>query len=359
MSVLLFLMSIGVVNIISAVAIEALRFSVQPIIPENQIEESSWFDLLVDPGELQILSILVTNIADEEIVLIPEIAQGTTTPFGTSVFTPNHAPLDESVLYAATDLLRVPEYLVVPALATATLEIELQMPLDEFDGMIAAGITISEQEGIVEEIDVEGVSLGGNQAGMALENRFRFNIAILIRNNLSGIAPLLNLTSAAAGQSNFRNVIHAYLQNPQPRFLSHVEIHAEVTERHTGAVFVRGAIAEPGAQFAPSSTMQFPIPLNGLPFEAGEYTMRIRAISPDEEWDLAYDFEITAEEAQRLNAEDVTLELDGFPWGMMLIGLALLLFVLVSFLILLLNRKRAAMYDEVAYEDEYDAYEDD
>lgn len=351
-SMLMLFLSILVIHTIRADA-DQLRFTVQPDIPSNQVDmDSPWYDLLLDPGESQTLTMLITNLSDEEIVVIPEIAQATTTPFGSVDYAPNDILLDASVLHDVTELLSVPDYVAVPALGNTRLEIELQMPADHFDGMLAAGITLSEQ--VVERIIDDENQAGESQAGMTLENRFRLSVAILLRNSLTGIAPELGLVGAGAGHLNFRNVVNAYIRNPQPRFLSNVEIHAEVTDRNTGAILFQGAVEEPGAQFAPSSMMQFPVPLNGMPFEAGQYTMRVRAVSPDEEWDLSYDFEITAEEAARLNAEDVTLELNDFPWRMVLIGLAIFLLVLVIFLAVLLKRERAAMYDEDEDEDEYE-----
>ena len=361
MSVLIFL----VLHITQTTHVKGdeLLFKVQPNIPSNQVNmDSPWYDLLLEPGETQTLTMLITNLSGEELVVIPEISQATTTPFGKVDYVPNDIPLDSTVEHNMADLINVPKTVVVPPSATSTLEMELQMPDEPFEGMLAAGITISEQES-ASEIDDKPQITDVNHAGMVSKNRFRFCVAILLRNELTRISPDLNLIGAAAGHFNFRNVVNAHIQNPKARFLSGVEIYAEVMNKSTGAVVFDSAIGEPGVQFAPNSTMQFPVPLNGQRFVPGWYTIRVKAISPDEEWDLESDFEITEEEAIRLNAEDLTIVNDDLHWEMVLNGISILLTVVAIFLIVILMCRRAVQKaendeNEDAYEQDYGEYEE-
>lgn len=322
------------------------NFTIEPAIPDNQVEGTSgWFDLVLEPGEQQMILVRVTNFIDEEITVEAYIGTAITNLNGILEYRRN-ARRDSTLLHNMPDFIDVPEYVVVPALGSTIIELEITMPDDEFLGIMAGGITVSER---IDQDEAPDAS-----EGMGIIHRFNMTIAILLRNDVdTEIEPNLVLTGAWPDTLNHRNVIYAAVQNPQPRFLNQVTLEAQVWARGEEEVLFSEVTENGGVTFAPNTTMDFPIRLEGVSLQAGEYTMYVRATRPNDdegledlEWELSYDFEITADEARRLNAADMMIEAE-FPWLLVIIGVAILLSVLVAFIVMVISKKQKRLKEEI------------
>jgi len=188
---------------------------------------------------------------------------------------------------------------VVPAEGQVSVFLDIQMPVDSFEGLLAGGITFMEVE--EEDGDVEGSE--SESAGFGIQNRFAFVMAIVLRNEITAIDPELNLGNVEAHQQNRRNQIRANLQNATPVFVNQLALEAIVTGAGSDEVLFE--ISREGMQMAPNSNMNFPIPLDGVPFESGDFTLHLTASSFDHEWEFTQDFTIEAEVAETFNATDV------------------------------------------------------
>ncbi|EPH64231.1 hypothetical protein D931_01725, partial [Enterococcus faecium 13.SD.W.09] len=90
-------------------------------------------------------------------------------------------------------------------------------------------------------------------------------------------------------------------------------------------------------QMAPNSNFNFPISLEGDRFRSGNYVLELTAKSGDNEWSWTREFTIDADDARKLNREDVMI--DNSPnWWM--IGVLILLTLLVVILLYLALKKR-------------------
>jgi len=90
-------------------------------------------------------------------------------------------------------------------------------------------------------------------------------------------------------------------------------------------------------QMAPNSNFNFPISLEGDRFRSGNYVLELTAKSGDNEWSWTREFTIDADDARKLNREDVMI--DNSPnWWM--IGALILLTLLVVILLYLALKKR-------------------
>ncbi len=84
---------------------------------------------------------------------------------------------------------------------------------------------------------------------------------------------------------------------------------------------------------APNSQFGFPIPLNGAPLEAGEYTLEMTAKAMGAEWSWSEPFTIDADEAGQLNATDVSIPPTDYTWLYVSIGIALVFASIILFLV--------------------------
>ena len=70
------------------------NFSVNPVLPENQIGESGYFNLQMSPGQSQTLTITLKNTTDKTVVVEEEIASATTNINGVVEYSPNKIKAD-------------------------------------------------------------------------------------------------------------------------------------------------------------------------------------------------------------------------------------------------------------------------
>jgi hypothetical protein len=117
----------------------------------------------------------------------------------------------------------------------------------------------------------------------------------------------------------------------------------EATVQRAGENEVLYEASEEMMQMAPNSNFDFPISLEGDRFQSGDYVLKLRAISGEDEWVWERPFTIKADEARALNQADVTID-SSMNWWM--IGAIILLVLLLGVILYLLIQKKKANRSE-------------
>ncbi|MGX6962651.1 DUF916 and DUF3324 domain-containing protein [Vagococcus xieshaowenii] len=308
-----------------------VNFNVEAVLPDNQREGSSYFDLDMAPGQKQELAVKVFNHSDEDIVVEPDIAAATTNLNGAVEYGKADEQLDKTAPYDISKLISNDEQEIkVPAQRAVFYKFNVTMPPKEFNGVLAGGITFREKE--QNEAKEES-----NDQGISIKNTFSLVLALLLRENETALNSDLKLTKATADQVNARNVIFAHLQNPTAKYLNQLTVSAKVTKRNQDEVIYKASQEQ--MQMAPNTTMTFPIRLLGEKIKSGKYTMTIDATSGEDKWHLTKDFEIKADEARKLNKSDVSIEKDN-TMLYVLIGVALIIILLMVLIALQVKNKK-------------------
>lgn len=317
-----------------------LNFSVKTVIPENQIDKQlTYFHLLMDPSQKQILEITLGNDTDKDVTIVPEIASATTNHNGVVEYGPRDIETDSTLLHKMDELVSVGEEITIPAHSTSTLKLEVNMPEEAFDGVLAGGITLREKEG---EASDDANDSSSDESGLSIENKFAYVVAILLQNNDNAVTPELTLTDVFPSQINKRNVIKANVQNMMPMYMNQMSVEAKIMEKGKSEVLYEST--SESLQMAPNSNMDYPIRLEGQELKGGEYTLDMTVTSMGETWHWTEDFTIDSEEANILNAEDVTIQPD-HTWLYMMGGVfAILLGALLWFLFW--HRKRKSEQED-------------
>lgn len=108
--VLLFIATIFTLGTVSKeVHANEFNFSVNPVLPENQIGESGYFNLQMSPGQSQTLTITLKNTTDKTVVVEEEIASATTNINGVVEYSPNKIKADSTLKYNLVDYASIPK----------------------------------------------------------------------------------------------------------------------------------------------------------------------------------------------------------------------------------------------------------
>jgi hypothetical protein len=222
------------------------------------------------------------------------------------------------------------EVITLAGKETKVIDIPLQMPKDAFEGYLAGGLRITEVKEEEESEAPEG-------EGVAIKNEFAHVVGVVVSNTLDSVQPELELLDVFADQLNYRNVISATLQNFTPAFVNRLEV--EATVKRAGENDVLYEASKEMMQMAPNSNFNFPIPLEGDRFRSGNYVLELTAKSGDNEWSWTREFTIEADDARKLNREDVMI--DNRPNWWVIGSIVLVIVLLGAILYLLIQKKKA------------------
>ncbi len=117
----------------------------------------------------------------------------------------------------------------------------------------------------------------------------------------------------------------------------------EATVQRVGEDEVLYEASDEMMQMAPNSHFDFPISLEGDRFVAGDYVLKLRATSGEEEWSWERTFTIEADEARSLNQADVTID-TRLNWWM--IGSIVMIVLLLGIVLYLIIQKKEARANE-------------
>lgn len=292
-----------------------INFYVTPIMSESQVDNNStYFDINTEPGREEKLGLEITNTSDEAITV--EVAAHTafTNANGVVEYGLDEDEPDPTLKYSLKELIEIPEPVIIEANQTQRIDCLLKVPRESFEGILAGGIRIQEVNNEVDELS--------DEERLAIKNEFNYVIGVILSNERKSIEPDLELLDVFANQLNHRNVISATIQNYIPSYVNNLSIEAQV--KKDGEDEVLYAAERENMQMAPNSHFDFPISLGGERFVSGNYVLSLKAKSETNEWSWDFPFSIEADEARKLNREDVTV-VTSINW--LIVGLLTILFL--------------------------------
>lgn len=315
-----------------------LNFSVRTITPESQFgDDKGYFDVELQPGETEELTLVVKNVRNIPIDLSITAHTAYTNINGVVEYGGETDQPDPTLKVEMKDLLDVEdEPIRLEAGEEKRIVTTLTMPQDEVEGLLAGGLQLSEVAQEEEEEDSE-------DKGMQIINSFSYVIGVVASNDRTQtIVPELALLDVFADQINYRNAFSATIQNFLPTFVNELSVEASIRREGSDTILYRAS--EEMMQMAPNSNFNFPISLNGERFRSGTYVLNMTARSGEHEWTWEETFDVTADEARRLNQSDVSVK--DINWW--LIAAIVLIVIIISVLAYTSykNKKKAKLMQE-------------
>lgn len=309
-----------------------LNFNVEAIIPENQVDKNkTYYDLRIEPGKTQDLKMMLHNSTDKDVSVELTAEAATTNLNGVVEYGKTKAKRDSTLKTSIGEIVTLSEENpVIPAKGSKEITLTVKMPTTDFDGVLAGGITVKETSSSTDNATKE-------TKGMAIENKYSYVVALVLHGKNETIPSELKLNNVKATQVNVRNVISANLQNTKAKYLNQLSVDAKITKKGENKTLY--SVKKEQMQMAPNSNFNLPIPLNGAALKSGKYTLKVKADSQGDTWNFTRDFNISAEEAKKLNEQDVSIEKDN-TWLYVLIGVILLAALLILFYLIMRKRKK-------------------
>lgn len=321
---------------VTGVSASEMNFSVNTVIPTNQIDkEKTYFNLKMAPKQEQDVTVTLKNNTKKDITVEIGINTAKTSSNGVIAYSESNIKKDNSLKYDLSKLVKGPDSAVVPASSSKDVTFHISMPDNSFDGILLGGLTFQQKSSEVTQ---------SKSSGTSITNEYQYAVAMLIQEKDTVVQPNLNLIKVKPDQINYRNVITAELQNDQSVLMSKVSVDAKIYSKN-GKKPVYTSIKS-DMQIAPNSHLTYPISLNGTSMKAGDYTLKMKVTATAnkqvKKWTFTKDFTIKSKQARDLNKSDVDVKANtnNSNWLYILIGAALLIIIIILIVVIILQRKK-------------------
>lgn len=246
------------------------RFSVLPILPDNQEEDvTAYFSLNITPGQPQTLQVEVTNLGYEPITVSLDVARAMTNENGLIQYASNDSPDDESLQADISTFVSFEDTkLSLEAQETRTISILIDTPEAAFDGTLLGGLVFVRDQNEAEQ---------GSSDGMVLGSLYSYVVPLRLRSTgaSSGtIEPAFALQGVSTNlQTVFGHRTILSIRNPQPLIVKPITLayalYAAGDEETPVATHANDSI-----EMAPNTIMNYSIPQEET-LEPGTYTARV------------------------------------------------------------------------------------
>lgn len=283
-------------------------FSIEPVLPENQIDKNSgYFHLKLDQGTQQELTIILKNRTDKPVKLKTSVASATTNINGVVDYDATKNKLDKTAPVNLSKQVNVPQTITLEPQSQQNVPIIVTMPDKKIPGVIAGGITFEEdKEATSEQLTSQ----------TAVKNKFSYVVALLMQQqDVLSVKPNLELSDITPTQLNTKTSISAAIRNTQSAYLNDMTVAVSIYKK--GDKKPTYEFKKEKMQLAPNSIIEFPTFLNGNKLEPGDYEyvgkVTGRTNDLDEtrqekmEWTLKKSFTIKPTVAKSLNDKDTTI----------------------------------------------------
>lgn len=298
-------------------------FSVKAILPENQKPGSlSYFDFELLPNEEKLIEIEIENSTSEEKKYLIEINSASTNING--VIDYSRTEKDFTLPISMEDIALVDSEVVIAGGDSKKVPIKLKMPVKSFEGILLGGLRIREAG-------------DKNNQKEQIGNSFSYTIALVIAQGDVTPPIELDMIGVSTSQVNKRNIINGNLQNISSTIVNNLTIKAQVYRAgETGKpIFKRTGES---LRMAPNSNFNFGIETNNQPLKSGKYRMEVQAFVDEKKWEWSEEFEITSEQAKKLNETAVELESKNLFTHIIILSSILVLALFIIVYLILKNR---------------------
>lgn len=287
----------GVLHVQAADNQSQIGFTVEPIIPDNQMDKDvTYYQLAVEPDKEQEISVKIKSLAKEPVTVDLGLTNAVTSSSGIIDYGQEKPVLDESLKVPLTTMVTIPkdeQHVTVQNFEEKIVKIKIHPPKDPFSGIKLGAITFMKAE------DKDAKKRAG------ISNRYGYKVGLLLSEDRTAYNEDadLKLKTIKPGLDNGSKVINIKFQNPEPKILPRLMIQAKMTEKGSKTVIKELKMTD--RSLAPNSNFDFGIPWGMDPIKPGKYTMHITAQSGDRKWKWDEDFTIDSAAADKVNKKSI------------------------------------------------------
>ncbi|MHC5228520.1 DUF916 and DUF3324 domain-containing protein [Enterococcus sp. LJL99] len=271
---------------------DPLGFTVEAIQPSTQIDkDKSYFYLKTQPGVEQKVQVKVTGTSPKPVKVKAYVSNAITSESGTINYIPEiekNKTLTNSIEEIAT--VDAPEFEISDG-EEKLVTITIKTPQESYDGIKLGTVYFK-------RIDQEETK---QTSQVKSEYSYRIGICLSESEKVYNDGQSLNLTKATPELFRTQKAILLTFENPEPKMITDLKMKIKIIDNKNGKV-VKKQELENGAM-APNTAFDYAVDWGIESIPSGKYTAQVEATSKHKSWDLEKEFEISAEQAKKMNKD--------------------------------------------------------
>ncbi|BCA86251.1 cell surface protein [Enterococcus saigonensis] len=296
-------------------------YSVEPILPANQIKRgNTFFDLKVLPNQKQTLKIKINNFAKTQQTFHIRVNDAQTN----SNLVIDYNNFETNGFIGAkkiSTMIEYPKTITIPAQKSGIVSLNLSVLNQSFDGILLGGI----------QVQKEKPKKKTNENTFTTE--YDYIIGLMLSENEKKIVPELKFVSVKPSVIENNAGVEIQLQNVKPINIAAVTLNGYIYKDKSPKPVISRIIKN--GSIAPESSFKIAF-FNGemgktKPLEPGNYLLKLTLEEKNgQRWDFEEEFEITKKQAQTVNNHVFVVKKDNtLLYGIMGVLLAILLLLLL------------------------------
>jgi Bacterial protein of unknown function (DUF916)./Protein of unknown function C-terminal (DUF3324). len=283
----------GVISIpfpVTATSHTSPGFYVHAKLPQNQIDkELGYFDLRMQPNQIQQLEVEVINEFDNPISVTVEAISASTNRNGIIDYkTPDIQDETLSIPFSSISVVEQ-NSILIPAKSTKTAIVTITMPNEQFDGIILGGLVFTCEN------DVENQS-----QTTSINNIFSYVIGVKLSETDVKVVPQFEIVKITPETMNYHPVFVHAIRNTEAAIVKNMNIEISVTD--TNGV-VQAQTSKSNVDMAPNSVMPLGVSPNNGQLYSGEYISNIQMEYNNQTYQYQIPFSVTDSNITEINTQ--------------------------------------------------------
>lgn len=302
------------------------EFTVEPVTPKNQkVKATGAFILDLKSGDQQSLTVNVLNLTDKDIRVRTRGTVALTGDDGQIDYASGINKFDTTLRLNFTKMGVGKATFTVPAKKAVPVTQKITVPKTNFNGVVLGGL-------LFQAVDDSGSSK--NSKGIVLRNKYQFTVPTMLSiNNANDVLPNLRIDTVIPQAGSTEPEVISRFHNFEPQYIGSDTMAVDARVYYRGGTKAIAKTKRSGLNFAPNSTFNYAVGMGGTRVQPGAYTLKaIVTQGGVRTWHLTKNFNITGEEANKMNAVGKKKN-GGSLWIFILLGI-LFLILIVSVVVL-------------------------
>lgn len=320
---------------------QTTRFTVTPELPQNQVSDVTYFDLLVNHETEQNLTVAHHNTSPDPLTIKASALNSYTASTGIIAYQAEQTA-EENQGISFSELIENPRQTIQLAPGESyQVHFTLSMKGKEFAGEILGVFAFEEEPS--ETTESQQTNLQAN---------YKIQQGVRLRQNVATMPdPQLSLINSEAAERNGSAALKSSIRNSQPTAFGKISVKTIIREQDSGNKV--GGFSAENFQIAPNSVLELFSTCDQNILEPGTYLLRIELNAPKGTWVFEDSVVVDRKQANLINRQ-TTLGAAYLQKQYWFYALGILLFLLVLLLLFFLykRRKKAEADDAPAMQEE-------
>lgn len=306
---------------------DGMNFTVNALLPENQMSEATYFDLLVIPKQEQDIQIELENSTDQFIDIEVTPRNAYTNDNGVISYDKDNIKLSNDAPLKFTDLVSGKQTVKLKPFEKTIASFNLKIPDIKYKGYVLGAFSIKEKEEHTGENKGQSVSIS---------NKFSYTLGVKLSEERQNVVPQLSFTSVSPEiYLNKPSIVNTILNNT-PEIAKNLDFDINIYKNNK--IFYH--TEEKGKSMAPYSYYNIHTSTQNKELKPGKYMVDMKVKGEGISFKTVKYFIVEKEQAKVINKKAIGLDKKPFNLLYIVVIIMILCILLVILFVLFIRKNK-------------------